>query len=174
MDETNASLSLLNVFEVVEDGAHRHLICFLDPILAGAKGIDPRSVIGEFTPTHEGEFDPDSFTLNTAFLEAFTGYMNEEATHSPGLVRDAREHASGWLYILDPRHTLTGGDEPPASELLGCFAVDDSGQIVPRSFLYNENHVLFDPATGLSGVFSDRRFYDWLHPKPDAPRQPSL
>lgn len=161
-----SSLSLLNVFEIVEDGAHRHLICFLDPILAGARGIDHRAVIGEFQPGQGQEFDSASFALNPAFIESVTGYMNEEASRSADLIRDAREHPGGWLYILDPRHVGAEGDEPPAADLLGCFAVDDSGQIVPGSFLYNENHVWFDPTSGLSGVFSDRRFYDWLHPKP--------
>ena len=46
---------------------------------------------------------------------------------------------------------------------MGCFAVDGSGQIVPNSFMYNENHRWLEPASGVSGVLEDRRFYDWLH-----------
>ncbi len=51
--------------------------------------------------------------------------------------------------------------------MLGAFAVDESGQIVPGSFQYNRNHVFFDQQSGVSGVLSDREFYDWLHEMPD-------
>ena len=51
---SDQELSLLNVFEVEHEGAIRHLICFIDPVLAGACGIDGRAVIGEFTPETRG------------------------------------------------------------------------------------------------------------------------
>jgi hypothetical protein len=166
MDAPSRSLALLNVYEVVTDGVRRHLVCFLDPILAGSRGIDPRSVIGEFTPGQSRGFDRASFNLNPAFIEAFRSFMNEQPALTPELVEQALNHASGWLYVLDPRFRGPSGTEPGAADLLGCYAVDGTGQIVPNSFIYNENHVWFDPASGVSGVLSDRRFYDWLHPAP--------
>jgi hypothetical protein len=163
MDKADVGLQLLNVYEVVVDGRQRHLVCFLDPVLAGARGIDHRAVVGEFTPGPGLAFDPSTFRLNPAFVETVTGYMNEEAGRSDDLKRDARGQPGGWLYVLDPRYTGGPDEEPPAADLLGCFAVDGSGQIVPNSFLYNEKHRWFGEASGVSGVLSDRRFYDWLH-----------
>jgi hypothetical protein len=160
------SLSLLNVFEVEHDGTTRHVVCFLDSVLAGARGIDSRSVIGEFTPGPGGEFDLASFRLNPEFVEAFTHYMNGEASRDPAIVAQARQHASGWLYLVDPRSPDDPDSDPPPSDLVGCFAVDADGQVVPNSFQYNRNHLWFDPLSGVSGLLSDRRFYNWLHPMP--------
>jgi len=100
-------------------------------------------------------------------VEALSGYMNEEGARNPDLLEQAAQHPGDWLYILDPRFSGAEGEEPPAGDLLGCYAVDGEGRIVPDSFLYNENHVLFDPDSGVSAVLYDRRFYDWLHPKPE-------
>ena len=47
------ALPLLNVFEVADepDGVTRHLLAFIEPVLAGSSGIDARSIVGEITPT---------------------------------------------------------------------------------------------------------------------------
>lgn len=156
-------LSLLNVFEVENEGATTHLICFLDPVLAGAVGINARSVVGEFKPDEEGEFDPDTFIVNTTFVEALTQYMNERTAYLPGIIAEATRNASEWLYLLDPRFPHTSDEPTPPEDLIGAFAVDDAGQIVPKSFQYNANHELFHDDNGPSGVLSDRDFYDWLH-----------
>ena len=37
------SLSFLNIYEVELDGENRHLVCFLEPVLAGARGIEEAS-----------------------------------------------------------------------------------------------------------------------------------
>lgn len=157
-------LALLNVYEVQADGATHHIVCFLDAVLAGARGIDARAVVGEFTPGPDGGFDPDTFQLNPDFVEVFTQYMNEEPGRSEQVAQEAAANPSAWLYVLDPRHEPSAATDPPASDVLGCFAVDDHGQVVPNSFQYNREHVLFDPAHGVSGILFDRRFYDWLHP----------
>jgi hypothetical protein len=169
MDRRDDSIQFLNVYEVTIEGAPRHLICFLDPILAGAKGIDHRWVVGEYTPKHDQSFDAVSFRLNPSFVESLTGYMNEVSSQSAEMIQEASEQTGGWLYVLDPRHREDPGnpDDPLAADLLGCFAVDESGQIVPNSFIYNANHRLFEEDLGVSGVFQDRRFYDWLHPRPE-------
>ena len=73
-----SNLSLLNVFQVVVDGVHHHLVCFLDPVLAGTRGIDARSIVGEFTPGPDGAFDLATFQPNPEFIAAFTQYMNEK------------------------------------------------------------------------------------------------
>jgi hypothetical protein len=162
-----SSLPLLNVYEIVQDGVTRHLICFLDPILAGARGIEDHMVLGDFQPGPDGGFTPETFRLNPAFVETFTTYMNEVPIHSPAIVAEAALHRSEWLYVLDPRRTSDDDGEPPASDLIGCYAVDDSSQIVPGSFQYNANHRWFDDESGVSGVLSDRKFYDWMHPAPE-------
>lgn len=167
---TTPGLPLLNVFEVEADGARRHLVCFLDTVLAGVRGIDVRSVVGEFVPGPEGGFDPGTFRVNPDFVEAFTRYMNEEAARSPEVVDQARSHPGEWLYIVDPRHRGPSDSDPPAADVVGCFAVDGSGQVAPGSFQYNTNHAWIDPARGVSGLLSDRRFYDWLHPSPPGRR----
>jgi hypothetical protein len=160
-------LALLNTYEVHQDGVTHHLVCFLDPVLAGSRGIDPRSILGSFTPGEGGTFDLQAFRLNPEFVAAFTQYMNEAATLSPQLLCEAANYPSGWLYIIDPRFPDDSPEaDPPASEVVGCFAVDDAGQIVPKSFQYNKNHAWFDPETGVSDLLSDRQFYDWLHPSP--------
>ena len=168
-DASRAALPLLNIYEVIDEaGAAHHLVAFVEPVRAGSEGIAARSVVGEFRPGPEGEFDPATFQLNPPFIEAFTAYMNDEAERSPSLIEQARALASGWLYVIDPRAAADEGDhaedtDPPASELIGAFAVDDVGQIVPRSFQYNRAHVLFDPERGPSGLFRERRFHDWIH-----------
>lgn len=155
------TLPLLNVFEVEIDGMIRHLICFLDPVRAGSVGIDRRAVVGEFTPRPDGAFDPGSFRLNPHFIATLTEYMNESAAHAPELIHAAGVRPGGRVEVLDPRHPADDDPEPPASETLGHFAVDDSGRIVPGSFEYNARHTWFDPD---SALFSSRSFYDWLHP----------
>jgi len=159
------SLPLLNVFEVQVDGATRHLLCFLDTVLAGVKGIDPRWTIGELTPGPDGTFDASSLTLNPEFIASVTAYMNDQAARAPEIVAEATDRASEWLYILDPRYHGPP-DEAPPSEVLGCYAIDNAGQIAPGSFQYNQHHVWFEPTFGVSGVLEDRQFYDWLHPVP--------
>jgi hypothetical protein len=160
-------LSLLNVYEVETNGVHRHLVCFLDVVLAGAVGIDSRSVVGQFDPKPDGGLDSRTFQANPLFIEVFAQYMNERAALSPEIVREASGRASEWLYVLDPRSAGRSTEESSASDLIGCFAVDETGQIVPRSFQYNREHAWFDHDRGVSGVLSDRAFYDWLHPMPD-------
>jgi hypothetical protein len=156
-------VGLLNVFEVVIDGAKRHLVCFLEPALAEERGISPASIVGEFTPSEGDEFDADTFVLNSDFVDAFTDYMNEEGLRNTDLLSEAAQHPGDWLYILDPRYSGDANEEPPAGDLLGCFSVDEQGRIAPDSFTYNENHALFHPDEGVSAVLQDRRFYDWLH-----------
>ncbi|SIN85708.1 hypothetical protein SAMN05444166_1294 [Singulisphaera sp. GP187] len=164
---SKTELPLLNVFEVETDGVHHHLICFLDVILAGSRGIDSRSVIGQFTPSSGGAFDLETFQVNPTFIEVFVQYMNENAIHSPEIIREAASRISDWIYLLDPRTPGEYSLDPSASDLVGCFAVDDTGQIVPRSFQYNREHLWFDPVRGVSGILSDRAFYKWLHPLTD-------
>jgi hypothetical protein len=166
-----SDLPLLNVFEVELEGVHRHLVCFLDVVLAGAVGIEAQSVVGQFEPGETGDFDPETFELNPGFVEIFVQYMNEVTATTAEIVQDASELTSAWLYLLDPRFPGDDGQEPTASDVLGCFAVDDSGQVVPGSFQYNRDHLWFDPVHGVSGVLADRAFYDWLHPLP--PRRES-
>jgi len=161
------ALPLLNLFEVETEGRRRHVVCFLDPVRAGALGIDSRAVIGEYSPGPGGEFDLETFHLNPHFVTAFTLYMNGVTAHASEVIDAARSERSGWLYLLDPRYRPGNAEETPGRNLLGCFAVDDSGQIVPGSFQYNSQHVWFDPVDGVSGILRDRRFYDWLHPAPE-------
>ncbi len=164
---SSRELSLLNLYEIETDGRRRHVVCLLDPVLAGAVGIDSRSVIGEFTPGPEGGFNAETFALNPAFITAFTYYMNAVAAQADEVVESAKGHRSDWLYVLDPRYRPVDDVEPPTRNLLGCFAVDDTGQVVPGSFQYNGNHIWFDSEDGVSGILHDRRFYDWLHRAPD-------
>ncbi|MDR3633025.1 MAG: hypothetical protein P4L84_04260 [Isosphaeraceae bacterium] len=156
------SLSLLNAFEILVDGGTRHVICFLDPVLAGAKGIEPQWLVGEITPGPDGDFDASRFVLNPDFIRTLTDYMNDVAAQTPALVAQANARPSEWLYVLDPRYRGPT-DEPPGSEVLGCFGVDDTGRIAPGSFQYNQHHVWFEPSFGVSGLLGDRRFYAWVH-----------
>ncbi len=113
------SLALLNVYEVESEHGPASLLCFLDPVLAGAKGIDARSVVGEYVADEAG-FDPDAFRINPAFVEAVTGYMNDEASASGGIAEQARDVTSGWLYVIDPRDRTPEGTEPDPKNVLGC------------------------------------------------------
>ena len=169
---SESSLSLLNVFEVEVDGTTRHVLCFLDPVLAGAKGIDARWTIGELTPQPGGVFDASTFTLYPEFVATVTAYMNDQAREDPALAAQAAAVESQWLYVLDPRYR-GAVEDAPASEVLGCFAVDETGQIGPGSFQYNRDHVWFERTFGASGLLTDRRFYDWLHPSPGPSRDRS-
>ena len=55
--------------------------------------------------------------------------------------------------------------DPPTEDILGSFAVDGDGRLIPDSFRYNPGHLWFHPQTGPSGLLSDRKFHDWLHPE---------
>ncbi|HEV3121697.1 MAG TPA: hypothetical protein VGY53_07335 [Isosphaeraceae bacterium] len=160
-----APLPLLNVFEVNWEGRNRHVICFLETVLAGSVGIDDRSVIGEFTPQSDGQFNLESFRPNPGFVEAFTAYMNAEAIRTPELVSLGRSHPGAQLAILDPRCPESGVDDVPACEILGHLDVDAQGQLVPASFRYNPEHQWFSESWGTSGLLSDLKFYEWLHPQ---------
>ena len=154
---------LLNVFDVETDEGVRRLIGFVDPVRAGAEGIANRKIVGAFTPDAEGRFDPSAFSVNAEFLAAFTDFMNDEPSRSPEVAGMALKVPSDWLYILDPRDDSPDDADPPASDVVGCYAVDETGQIVPNSFQYNREHRWFCPARGTSGLLDDRRFYDWVN-----------
>lgn len=159
------ALPLLNVYEVTAEGGKTlHLLTFLQADRAADSGIEPRSIVGEVTPTDSGGFDPLSLKLNPEFIEAFAAYMNEVVAGTSPIVEQARSHAPGWVYVVDPRNRDEPGAPMPATDLMGTFAVDEAGNVVPDSFDYNANHALIDTDRGMSGLFSDRRFYDWLHP----------
>ena len=158
-------LSLLNIFEVETDEGMKHLIAFLDPVRAGAEGIATRGVVGAFLPDSQGEFDPATFTVNPEFIAAFTDYMNQEPGRVTEIADQARAIPGQWLYLVDPRDETPPDQDPPATDILGCFAVDDSGQVVPNSFQYNRDHSWFCPEKGVSGLLIDRRFFDWLNPR---------
>jgi hypothetical protein len=160
---SDSTLSLINTFEVEMGGAIHHLICFIDPVLAGARGIDGRAVLGEFTPGPKGEFDPQSFQPNPQFIAALAQFMNEEVARTPELAQEARKNPGGRLQIVDARHQASADGDPPASELIGAFMIDETGLIVPGSFQHNQAHVWFNSETGGSSVLLNRRFYDWLH-----------
>ena len=162
----SAELSLLNIFEVEAEEGVTHLVAFLDPVRAGASGILTRSVVGSFVPDAAGEFDAHTFAVNPEFVAAFVDYMNQEPDRVAAIRENARAIPGQWLYLVDPRDATPRDEDPPPSDILGCFAVDDSGQVVPNSFQYNAEHKWFSIETGVSGLLEDRRFYDWLNPSP--------
>lgn len=161
----DAPLPLLNVYEVEFQGEKRFVVCLLEPVLAGSRGIDERSTVGEFTPAPDGGFQLESFRLNPVFITALTEYMNTTVAQTSDIAAQARQNQNGFLYLLDPRCSISRGAEPNDSEVVGSFAVDSRGLLVPGSFHYNEHHLWFSPATGVSGLLADRKFYDWLHPE---------
>jgi hypothetical protein len=154
---------LLNVFEVERDGVVHHLLGLIDPVLAGARGIDIRSILGEFTPGADGGFDPRSFQVNPEFIAAFQRFMNDVSAQAPELVEQARNHPGGWLDVIDSRFPNDPHLDPPPSEVVGHFTVDETGRIIPNSFQYNPQHLWFNPDTGRSQILDNRQFYDWLH-----------
>jgi hypothetical protein len=162
----DSSLSLINVFEVQREGATQHLIGFIDPVLAGARGIDARAILGEFTPGAGGDFDARTFRANPRFIAAFEEFMNEVAGKTSELANEAGKHPGGRLNVVDARHRADPDRDPPAAELIGSFAIDEAGRIVPGSFRHNSDHVWFHPETGTSSVLLNRQFYDWLHGHP--------
>lgn len=164
---SESDLPLLNIYEVEdeEDGGTRHLVGFQDPVLAGAVGLASHAMIGEFEPDPDGEFDPETFTLNPEFVEAVVRYMNEQPDITPALSEGASQIPGERLYVVDPRNESPLDEDPPAADVLGYFEVDDAGLIVPDSFSYHDGHVWFSREYGVSGMLADRRFYEWLHPE---------
>lgn len=167
MDD-ESTLSLLNVFDVETETGVRRLIAFVDPVRAGAEGIATRTIVGEIDPQGNGDFDTTAFEPNPEFIGAVVDFMNAEPSRSSEIAEQARSIPSQWLYVIDPRNRTPGDGDPPTSDVIGCYAVDDSGQIVPKSFQYNAEHHLFCANSGPSGLLDDRRFFDWLGSTQDA------
>lgn len=162
---SESDLPLLNIFEVETEEGTRHLVGFQDPVLAGAVGLASHAMVGEFTPKPDGEFDAETFEPNPEFIEAVVAFMNGIPEQSPELNEGARQIPGQRLHIVDPRNDTPTEDDPPLEDVLGSFHVDDTGAIVEDSFEYNDDHVWFSRASGVSGLLSDRGFYDWLHPE---------
>jgi hypothetical protein len=157
------TLPLLMVYELNDVTGKHHVVCFQDPVLAGSVGVDVRTIVGRYFPTPEGAFDPASFQFNPGFLEVVSNFMNNVAIDAPSLAMEAKNVAGGKLEVIDPRCDLERLTEIPMSEIVGWFAVEDSGTILRDSFFYNHNHVWFDPYYGTSGLLSMRKFYDFVH-----------
>lgn len=156
------SLPLLMVYELDDTSGRHHVICFQDPVHAGSLGIDVRSIVGRFQPDEQGQFNHATFQFNTAFVEQVSAFMNERVAHDPNLAEEAKHVTEGRLEVLDPRCQMDQLSDVPITEIVGWFAVDDSGQILADSFLYNHNHIWFEPRFGTSGLLSLRVFYDFL------------
>jgi hypothetical protein len=163
MTKPNA-LPLLMVYELNDTSGHHHVICFQDPVHAGSVGIDVRSIVGRFQPDPSGQFTPSTFQFNLAFVDEVSQFMNKSLIHNSSLQDEARNSPDGRLEVIDPRCLSTELLDIPVSSIIGWFAVDALGQIIPDSFLYNHNHLWFDPEYGTSGLLCSRQFYDFLHP----------
>jgi hypothetical protein len=150
------------VYELNDESGEHHVICFQDPVHAGSKGIDVKSIVGRYLPDAKGQFDPAAFQFNTAFVNQVADFMNSVVSNDQQLVEEAKRVTEGRLEVIDPRCENDQISEIPLSEIVGWFAVDPSGQILPDSFLYNHNHTWFDPSSGTSGLLKLRRFYDFL------------
>ncbi len=157
-------VALLNIFEVQEGDRVRHVIGFQDAMLAGARGLTSHAMVGEYTPGANGEFDPATFRVNQEFIVAFVAYMNKRAQESDEFVESALQRPGEPLYVIDPRFSGQADDEPVSADILGWYAVDAAGAVVPNSFTYNSQHAWFSMGSGASGVFHDRNFYAALHP----------
>lgn len=153
--------TLLHIYEVEVEDRTAHVIGFLDPAIAQKTGIFPDAIVGEFLPDENGEFDPETFHPNPAFIEAFERYMNQEVVKTPELMMLAQQKPGELLALIDPRHP-EGEEEPEDRNIVGRFEVDIDGWIKPDSFQYNPAHIWFDNTHGVSGVFQNQEFYDWL------------
>lgn len=162
-EKAKESLPLLMVYVLDDTSGRHHVICFQDPVLAGSVGVDVRTIVGRYFPTPEGRFDPATFQFNTGFVLTVTDFMNRVVFEDPWLHQEAKHVAGGRLEVIDPRCVAAELTEIPMSEIVGWFAVDDSGLILPDSFLYNHNHLWFEPQFGTSGLLSLRSFYDFVH-----------
>jgi hypothetical protein len=151
------------VYELDDSSGKHHVICFQDPVHAGSVGVDVRTIVGRYFPNDSGEFDPATFQFNTAFVEVVTAFMNSVVIDAPGLVDEAKHVAGGRLEVIDPRCSASELTEVPMSEIVGWFAVDDTGTMLRDSFLYNHNHAWFEPRFGTSGLLGLRAFYDFVH-----------
>ncbi len=167
MDNAPDDLPLLNIYEIddAEKGRTRHLIGFMDPVLAGAIGIVSHAMVGEFTPRENGDFDPESFIVNPEFVQVVIRYMNLQPIHSSQLAQGAREIPGQKLYVVDPRAQVADHEDPPAEDILGWYQVDSSGELPADSFHYNVQHAWFSLETGLSGLLRDPMFYAFVHPE---------
>lgn len=159
-------LPLLMVYDLNDTSGRHHVICFQDPVHAGSVGVDVRTIVGRFFPSDTGSFDPSTFQFNTGFVLAVTDFMNQVVINDPGLNEEAKQVAGGRLEVIDPRCMSDQLTEVPMSEIVGWFAVNESGGIIGESFLYNHNHVWFEPRFGTSGLLSLRTFYDFVHGSP--------
>ena len=160
---TGDDLGLLNVYEFEEDGQTRHVVAYMEPVLAGSVGLMSHAVVGEFLPGPDGQFDPDTFTPNPEFVEAVAEFLNGQPEHSPELQAGASQSNGQPLFLVDPRCTTEPHEDPEPEDVLGHFMVDELGAILPNSFVYNPQHVWFSTRSGVSGLLSDRAFYDFLH-----------
>jgi hypothetical protein len=162
---TSEELGLLNVYEFEEDGQTRHVVAFMEPVLAGAVGLSSHAVVGDYTPGADGQFDVETFVPNPEFIEAVGEFLNAQPANSPELQEGARGSIAQPLFLVDPRCTTSPDDDPEPEDVLGHFLVDEAGMIVPDSFTYNPQHAWFSIRSGVSGLLADRSFYEFLHPE---------
>jgi hypothetical protein len=170
MASSESELSLLNIFEIEDDeqGRVRHLVGFIDAVLAGSVGLVSHAMVGEFQPAEDGSFDPSTFTPNPEFLTAAKQFLNAQAKVSHELLEGATQVPGQRLYLVDPRNQSLEHDDPPPEDVLGWYEVDENGKVVADSFAYNPEHLWFSELSGPSGLLSNRTFYDFLHPVPPA------
>jgi hypothetical protein len=157
------NLPLLMVYELDDISGRHHVISFQDPLHAGSAGVDVRTIVGRYEPTADGRFNPATFQFNTAFVNLVAEFMNAVVIHDPNLAQEAIHVQNGRLEVIDPRCLDQELAEVPMSEILGWFAVDEAGAILSDSFLYNHNHLWFEPQFGTSGLLSMKTFYDYVH-----------
>ena len=165
-DDPN-DLPLLNVYEIDDEEQRRtrHLVGFIDPVLAGALGLVSHAMVGEFTPKPSGDFDPETFSVNPEFVEAVIRFMNLQPARSEPLRLGAREIPGERLYVVDPRAEVPDDEDPMPEDVLGWYQVDQTGVLVPESFEYNAQHTWFSTTSGISGLLMDRSFYEFMHPE---------
>ena len=125
------------------------LVGFLDPVLAGSRGIDPRARSSARSRRGRTGFRPPDVPPQSGIRRRLHRVHEREprAARPSSSPQAAGSRAGGSTSSIPAARTIPPRPTRPPSEMVGCFAVDDAGQIVPNSFQYNKNHAWFDPET---------------------------
>ena len=158
------SAALLNIYDVETEKGPARSSASSTPCSPGPRGSTTRSVVGDYVDRRGRRVRPRRLPGQPGVRRGPDRLHERGDRRDPrrSPARPGRSGATGSTSSTPATGPTPRPSRRPAN-VLGAFAVDDAGQVVPGSFQYNANHRMFDREFGTRALLFDRAFYDWLH-----------